>query len=106
MGSRSLTRDGNQPPCIGSPESEPLDRQASPSLWLSSRKTHRVTDFPGGASTNAGDKETRVLSLSQEDPGQEDLEDPLEEGMAIHSYLENSMDRGACQATVHGAAKS
>ena len=93
-------------PFIGSPESEPLDRQGSPSLRLSLRKTLRVTDFPGGASANAGDKEDRVLSLSQGDPGQEDLEDPLKGGMAIHSYLENSMDRGACQATVHGAAKS
>ena len=36
-------------------------------------------------------------------------EDPLERGMAAHSRysgLENSMDRGAWQATVHGAAKS
>ena len=98
VGSRSLIRDENQPPRIGSPEFEPLDGQGSPSLWLSLRKTLRVTDFPGGASANAG-KEARVLSLSQEDPGQENLEDPLEEGMASHSYLENSMDRGACQAT-------
>ena len=37
------------------------------------------------------------------------LEDPLEEGMATHSSyscLENSMDRGAWQATVHGVLKS
>ena len=34
-------------------------------------------------------------------------EDPLEKGMANHSStLENSMDRGAWQATVHGVAKS
>ena len=36
-------------------------------------------------------------------------EGPLEEVMATHSgilYLENPMDRGAWQATVHGAAKS
>ena len=37
-------------------------------------------------------------------------EDPLERGMAgcplQYSGLENSMDRGAWQATVHGAAKS
>ena len=36
-------------------------------------------------------------------------EDPLEKGMATHSsiysYLENSMDRGAWQATVHGVTK-
>ena len=45
--------------------------------------------------------ETWVQSLSQEDP--------LEKGMATHSSilcLENSMDRGAWQATVHGIAKS
>ena len=36
-------------------------------------------------------------------------EDPLEKGMAYplhYSGLENSMDRGAWQATVHGVAKS
>ena len=34
-------------------------------------------------------------------------EDPLEEEMATHvSSLENLMDRGAWQATVHGATKS
>ena len=32
-------------------------------------------------------------------------EDPLEEGMATHSSLKNSMDRGAWLATVHGVAK-
>ena len=38
-------------------------------------------------------------------PGQED---PLEKDMATHSSyscLENPMDRGACQATVHGVAR-
>ena len=45
-------------------------------------------------------QKTWVQSLGQEDP--------LEEGMATHSssYLENSMDRGAWRATVHGVAKS
>ena len=44
--------------------------------------------------------ETGVPSLGQEDP--------LEEGMATHSIscLENSMDRGAWRATVHGVTKS
>ena len=35
-------------------------------------------------------------------------EDPLEEGMVSHSSIlamENSMDRGAWQATVHGGHK-
>ena len=46
-------------------------------------------------------QETRVLSLHREDP--------LEEGMAIHSsisFLENPMDRGSWRATVHGVTKS
>ena len=48
-------------------------------------------------------QETQVWSLSPEDP--------LEKGMATHSsilaeFLQNSMDRGAWQATVHGATKS
>ena len=45
--------------------------------------------------------ETRVPSLGQEDP--------LEKGMATHSSilgLENSMDRRAWWATVHGVANS
>ena len=45
-------------------------------------------------------QETQVLSLGQEDP--------LEKGMATHfqsSCLENSMDRGAWWATVHGVTK-
>ena len=35
-------------------------------------------------------------------------EDPLEKGMATHSHscLENPMDRGAWQVTVHGVAES
>ena len=33
-------------------------------------------------------------------------EDPLEKGTATHSCLENSMDRGAWQATIHGVTKS
>ena len=44
---------------------------------------------------------TQIRSLGQEDP--------LEEGMATHSStlaLENPMDRGVWQATVHGVAKN
>ena len=44
-------------------------------------------------------QEARVRSLGQEDP--------LEKGVAIqYSYLENCMDRGNWQATVHRVAKS
>ena len=45
-------------------------------------------------------QEIQVQSLDQEDP--------LEKGMATHSNscLENSMDRGAWCATVHGVAES
>ena len=45
-------------------------------------------------------QETQVRSLGREDP--------LEKGMATHcqySCLENSMDRGARWATVHGVPK-
>ena len=47
-----------------------------------------------------GTQETQVQSLG--------WEDPLEQEMATHSSilaLENSMDRGAWQATVHEVAK-
>ena len=46
-------------------------------------------------------QETWVRSLGQEDS--------LEKGMATHSsilFLQNSMDRGAWWATVHGVTKS
>ena len=43
-------------------------------------------------------QETQVQSLGQEDP--------LEKGMTTLSCLENPMDRGAWQATVHGVAKN
>ena len=46
-----------------------------------------------------GMRETWVGSLDQEDP--------LEKGVATHSsILENSMDKGAWEATDHGVAKS
>ena len=33
-------------------------------------------------------------------------EDPLEKGTTTHSCLDNSMDRGAWRATVHGVTQS
>ena len=45
-------------------------------------------------------RDTQVQSLGGEDPG-EGNSNPLQ-----HSRLENSMDRGAWQITVHGVAKS
>ena len=48
---------------------------------------------------SAGDEEAWVRSLGQEDP--------VEEEMAAHSTcLENPMDGGAWQATVHGVTTS
>ena len=44
-------------------------------------------------------QDTRIQSLGQ-DPG-EGNGNPLQ-----YSYLKNSMDRGAWQATIHGVAKS
>ena len=46
-------------------------------------------------------QETQVQSLDQEDPPGEGNGSPLQ-----YSCLENLMDRGACWATVHGAAES
>ena len=65
------------------------------------------TGFTGGTSSEESARrckkrlETRVQCLGREDP--------LEEGMAIHSSiscLENPMDRGAWWAAVRGVAKS
>ena len=47
---------------------------------------------------NAGDAKMRVRFLG--------LEDPLEEGMATHSCLENPMDREAWLAAIHRIAKN
>ena len=44
--------------------------------------------------------ETRVRSLGREDPPGEGNGNPLQ-----YSRLENAMDRGAWQATVHGVAR-
>ena len=46
-------------------------------------------------------QETRIRSLGWEDPLGEGHGDPLQ-----YSCLENVMDRGAWQATVHGVARS
>ena len=59
--------------------------------------------FPGGSdgkesACNAGDP---VLSLGQEDPLEKGMATPLQ-----YSCLQNSMDRGAWQAIVHGLKKS
>ena len=45
-------------------------------------------------------QETRVQFLGQEDSLEKEM-DSLQ-----YSFLENSMDRGAKQATVHGVSKS
>ena len=50
---------------------------------------------------NAGDINDVVPSLGQEDPLEEHIGTPLQ-----YSRLENPMDRGAWQATVHGVAES
>ena len=62
--------------------------------------------FPGGAvvknpPANAGDtRDTGLIPGSKRSPG-EGNDNPFQ-----YSCLENFMDRGAWQATVHGVAKS
>ena len=51
--------------------------------------------------SNAGEQETQVHPLGQEDSPGGGNGNPLQ-----YSCLENSMDRGAWWATVHGVAKS
>ena len=46
-------------------------------------------------------QKTQAWSLGQEDPMEKEMENPLP-----HSCLENSMDRRARQAIVHGVVKS
>ena len=58
----------------------------------------------------SGGSEVKASACSAGDLGSiPDWEDPLEKDMATHSRyscLENSMDRGAWRATVHGVEKS
>jgi len=46
-------------------------------------------------------KEMWIKSLDLEDPLEEEMANPLQ-----YSCLRNHKDRGACQSTVHGAAKN
>ena len=46
-------------------------------------------------------QEAQVRSLGQEDPLEEEMTNPLQ-----YSCLENPMDRGAWQATVHTTTES
>ena len=46
-------------------------------------------------------RETWIRSLGWEDPLEKGMANPLQ-----YSFLENSMDRGAWWATVHGVAES
>ena len=57
--------------------------------------------FPGGSDGKDSACCTKVHSLGREDSPEEGNGNPLQ-----HSCLENSMDRGAWWATVHGVAES
>ena len=70
---------------------------------MGTRKWHKFASFPGGSdgkasAYNAGDPGS--IPVSGRSPG-EGNGNPVE-----YSCLENPMDRGAWQATVHGVAKS
>ena len=72
---------------------------------LNQASLNRNTGFPGGSVVKNPPamqkiQETWVRSVGQEDPGRRAW-NPLQ-----YSCLENSMDRGAWWATVHGVAKS
>ena len=55
----------------------------------------------------AGDSAVKNLPIMQEKHYLAlSWEDPLEKEMTTVSCLENPMNRGVCQATVHGVAKS
>ena len=71
--------------------------QAPPSLGFSRQECWSGCDAKASA-RNAGDPGS--IPGSGRSPG-EGNGNPLQ-----HSCLENPMDRGACQATVHGVARS
>ena len=79
-------------------------------LWLLKQflnytdfKKYCILGFPGGTVVKIPPamQETQVWSLSQEDPLEKGIDNPLK-----YSCLENSTDRGVWWATVHGATES
>ena len=72
-------------------------------LDMSLNKLWEIVDFPGGSCGKESASSAEDLGLI---PG---WEDPLEKGIATHSSIlamENSIDRGAWQSTIHGVTKS
>ena len=65
--------------------------------------THTIKDFPGGSDSdesNCNVEDLGLIPASRRSPGEE-TGNPLQ-----YSCLENSMEKGAWPATVHGVAKS
>ena len=64
---------------------------------------HQMLGFPGGSDGKESPivQETQVQSLGQDDSPGEGNGYPLQD-----SYLENSMDRGAWRAVVHGVTEN
>ena len=111
--SSSLTRDRTPVPCIGIMGSQPLDYQRSSTesslevfvvlvfffFFASSSKcwASQVVQLVKSLPANAGDAAS-VPGLGRFP--REESGNPLQ-----YSYLGSPMDRGACQATVHGVSK-
>ena len=68
--------------------------------WTTQLHTIKKEDFPGGSERKESACSAGDLAQEDRSPGEGNV-NPLQ-----YSYLENSMDRGAWQATVHGVAKS
>ena len=99
MGSSFPNRDQSTP-CTGSVKSEPLDHQGSPRfLFFKQSKKKKSIPVAQMVKNPPPMQETKVWSLGQEDPLEKRNDKPFQ-----YSCLENSMDRGAWQATVHGVA--
>ena len=69
-------------------------------LYLYIRKYLQKLGFPGGSDGKGSACNAAEISASEWSPG-EGHSNPLQ-----YSCLENPMNRGACQETVHGVAKS
>ena len=94
----SPSRDRHQVSSIAG-DALPSEPPEKPITFLS---PYSISEWLRGteSAANAGAAEDRVLFLSREDP-QGGNSNPLQ-----YSCLENPLDRGAWQATVHGVEKS
>ena len=109
-----LLRDHSCTPCTGSTESQPLDHREVPTTTLCGAQISTLerqldiiyVGFPGGTSGKEPTCQFRRWKRHGFDPWSARSPGGGHGNPLQYSCLENSTDRGAWQATVHGVIKS